>query len=55
MISNCVINLSLSKLRVYQEARRVLGPGERLAVADMVALQPLPDHLKNDLAALQVD
>jgi SAM-dependent methyltransferase len=51
VISNCVINLSPSKLRVYKEAHRVLKPGGRLAVADMVALRPLPDHLKNDLAA----
>jgi arsenite methyltransferase len=51
VISNCVINLSPSKLQVYKEAYRVLKPGGRLAVADMVALQLLPDHLKNDLAA----
>jgi SAM-dependent methyltransferase len=51
VISNCVINLSPSKLRAYQEAHRVLKPGGRVAVADMVALQPLPDHLMNDLAA----
>jgi arsenite methyltransferase len=51
VISNCVINLSPSKLQVYQDAYRVLKPGGRLAVADMVALQPLPDHLKNDVAA----
>jgi arsenite methyltransferase len=51
VISNCVINLSPSKLRVYKEALRVLKPGGRLAVADMVALQPLPDDFKNDLAA----
>jgi arsenite methyltransferase len=51
VISNCVINLSPSKLQVYNEAYRVLKPGGRLAVADMVALQALPDHLKNDLAA----
>ena len=51
VISNCVINLSPSKLQVYKEAHRVLKPGGRLAVADMVALQPLPEHLKNDLAA----
>lgn len=51
VISNCVINLSPSKLQVYKEAHRVLKPGGRLAVADMVARQPLPEHLKNDLAA----
>jgi len=51
VISNCVINLSPSKLQVYKEAYRVLKPGGRFAVADMVALQPLPQDLKNDLAA----
>jgi arsenite methyltransferase len=51
VISNCVINLSPSKFQVYKEAHRVLKPGGRLAVADMIALQPLPDHLKNDVAA----
>ena len=51
VISNCVINLSPSKLQVYKEAYRVLKPGGRFAVADMVALQPLPQDHKNDLAA----
>jgi arsenite methyltransferase len=51
VISNCVINLSPTKLQVYKEAHRVLKPAGRLAVADMVALQALPEHLKNDLAA----
>jgi arsenite methyltransferase len=51
VISNCVINLSPNKLQVYKEAYRVLKPGGRLAVADMVALRPIPQDLKNDLAA----
>jgi arsenite methyltransferase len=51
VISNCVINLSPSKLQVYKEAHRVLKPGGRLAVADMVALQTLPANLKTDVAA----
>ena len=49
VISNCVINLSPDKERVLSAVFRVLRPGGRLAVADMVARAPLPEAVKNDL------
>jgi SAM-dependent methyltransferase len=50
IMSNCVINLSPEKKNVFQEAFRVLAPGGRLAITDIVAKVPLPEEIQNDLA-----
>ena len=51
IISNCVINLSQDKPRVFKEAFRVLKPGGRLMVSDIVLLGDLPQEILNSVEA----
>jgi SAM-dependent methyltransferase len=51
IISNCVINLAPDKSKVFAEAFRVLRPGGKLAVSDIVTDGPLPDAIKKSLSA----
>ena len=49
IISNCVVNLSPDKTRVFREALRVLRPGGRLVVSDLVLTRPLGDELRRNV------
>ena len=51
IISNCVINLAPDKDRVFSESFRVLKPGGRIMVSDIVLTKELPDFIKNNMAA----
>ncbi|MGA1820080.1 MAG: arsenite methyltransferase [Thermoplasmatota archaeon] len=51
VISNCVINLSPEKHRVFNEAHRVLRPGGRLMVSDLVLTSDIPPSLKDSVTA----
>lgn len=51
IISNCVINLSPDKRKVFQEAFRVLKPGGRLMISDLVITKQLPELIKNSIEA----
>lgn len=52
VISNCVLNLSPDKPRVWQEIARVLKPGGRVAVSDLALVKPLPEAVRNNVEAL---
>ena len=51
IISNCVINLAPDKSKVFAEAFRVLKPGGKFAVSDIVTDGPLSDSIKRNLSA----
>ena len=51
IISNCVINLSPDKQKVFNEAYRVLKPNGRLMISDMVLLKPIPQAILDNISA----
>lgn len=51
IISNCVINLSPDKPQVFREAFRILRPGGKLTVSDILLMRELPPELKDDMEA----
>lgn len=52
VLSNCVLNLSPDQAQVWKEIARVLRPGGRVSISDMVLLRPLPEALKESVVAL---
>ena len=52
VLSNCVINLVPDKAAVYREVARVLRPGGRMVISDVVLNEPLPEVIAADVAAL---
>jgi arsenite methyltransferase len=52
VLSNCVINLAPDKAAVYREVARVLRPGGRMVISDVVLNEPLPEVIAADVAAL---
>jgi ubiquinone/menaquinone biosynthesis C-methylase UbiE len=51
LVSNCAINHAPDKRAVYREVFRILRPGGRFAVSDVVSEEPLPESVRNDPAA----